>query len=76
MAEGGYKCENCKKASNVEKDLTIYRFPKILVLHLKRFYHSTSRKEKLNNEVEFPIALDMRKYAPHSSKNKLKTIFF
>ena len=65
----GFKCEACKKEVNVEKDLTIFRFPKILVIHLKRFYHSAMRREKLNTMVHFPAtSLDMRKYAPHSSK--------
>ena len=65
----GYKCEGCKKAVDVEKDITLYRFPKLLVIHLKRFYHSMMRKEKLNTSVAFPEkGLDMRKYAPHSCK--------
>ena len=69
MMDCGYKCEGCKKAVSVEKDLTIFRFPKILVIHLKRFYHSAMRREKLNTTVQFPESqLDMRKYAPHSSK--------
>ena len=69
MVDCGFKCEGCKKSVNVEKDLTIYRFPKILVIHLKRFYHSAMRREKLNTTVSFPeTKLDMRNYAPHSSK--------
>jgi ubiquitin C-terminal hydrolase len=68
MIDCGYKCEGCKKIVNVEKDLTLYRFPKVLLIHLKRFYHSTMRKEKLNTTLGFPEKLDMSKYAPHSSK--------
>ena len=68
MIDCGYKCEGCKKPVNVEKDLTIYRFPKVLLIHLKRFYHSAMRKEKLNTTLVFPAKLDMSKYAPHSSK--------
>ena len=66
MIDCGYKCEGCKKTVSVSKDLTIYRFPKILVIHLKRFYHSTMRREKLSTTVKFPELLDMRKFAPHS----------
>ncbi len=68
MVDTGYKCEGCKKPVNVEKDLTIYRFPRVLVIHLKRFYHSAMRREKLNTTVQFPEVLDVSKYAPHSSK--------
>ena len=68
MKDTGYKCEGCKKTVNVEKDLTIYRFPKILLIHFKRFYHSSIRREKINTTVKFPENLDMQRYAPHSSK--------
>ena len=51
MVDCGFKCEGCKNTVSVEKDLTIYRFPKILVIHLKRFYHSSMRREKLNTTV-------------------------
>jgi ubiquitin C-terminal hydrolase len=54
MINCGFKCEKCNKTVNVEKDLTIYRFPKLLVIHLKRFYHSSMRREKLNTTVTFP----------------------
>ena len=60
MINCGYKCEGCKKAVSIEKDLTIYRFPKILVIHLKRFYHSAMRREKISTTVKFPEVLDMR----------------
>ena len=65
----GYKCEGCKKPVDVAKSLSIFRFPKILVIHLKRFYHSYMRREKLNTTIKFPTTgLDLRKYAPNSSK--------
>jgi len=54
IVDAGFKCEGCKKAVNVEKDITLYRFPKLLVIHLKRFYHSSMRREKLNTMVTFP----------------------
>jgi len=41
------------------------------MIHIKRFYHSLMRKEKLNTTVQYPKVLDMRKYAPHSSKIQL-----
>ena len=69
MIDCGYKCSGCKKPVSVEKDLTIYRFPKILVIHLKRFYHSAMRREKLSTTVQFPEKLDVSRYAPHSSKS-------
>ena len=38
MDRCGYKCQKCGAIDNMEKDMTIYRFPRILVIHLKRFY--------------------------------------
>ena len=49
--ECGFKCQKCKKVDNFNKQLSIFRFPKILVIHLKRFYNSSMRREKLNTTV-------------------------
>jgi len=73
MESCGYKCSKCKAVDNMEKEMTIFRFPKILVIHLKRFYNSTMRREKLSTTVNIPTTLDMRQYAPysnHASKQK------
>jgi ubiquitin C-terminal hydrolase len=64
----GYKCSNCKGVDNLEKDITIMRYPKILVVHLKRFYNSSMRREKLSTTIQIPTTLDMRPYGPYSSK--------
>ena len=57
MEECGYKCsnKNCKKVDNFKKDMSLFRFPKILVIHLKRFYNSYMRREKLNTTVKIPM---------------------
>ena len=69
MESCGYKCSKCKKVDNMEKQMTIYRYPKILVIHLKRFYNSTMRREKLSTTVNLPDKLDARPYCtPNSSK--------
>ena len=61
-------CESCRCEVNIEKDLSIYRFPKILVIHLKRFYQIDSKQLKLTTKVQFPEILDVSSFAPHSSK--------
>ena len=68
MVKTGFKCSSCKRKVDISKDLTIYRFPKILVVHLKRFQQSASRATKLNTSVKFPEKLDMTPFAPHSCK--------
>ena len=65
----GFKCEKCKAVDCMSKEFSIFRLPKILVIHLKRFYNSTMRREKLSTSVDIPSNLDMRDY---SSKNSSK----
>jgi len=67
MEECGYKCVKCKKVDNFQKELSIFRFPKILVVHLKRFYNSFMRREKLNTTIKIPINTDFSEFAPYSS---------
>ena len=69
MDKCGYKCSKCKKIDNMEKQMTIFRYPKIFVVHLKRFYNSTMRREKLSTLVNIPDKLDCRPFCtPNSSK--------
>jgi len=67
MENCGYKCSNCKGIDNMEKDISIFKFPRILVVHLKRFYNSSMRREKLSTTIQIPTTLDMRPYGPHAS---------
>lgn len=64
MEKCGYKCSNCKAVDKMEKNITIFRFPKILVIHLKRF----SRREKISTSISIPQTLNMQPYAPLSGK--------
>lgn len=66
MEPCGFKCSKCKVEDNFEKDMSIYRFPQVLVVHLKRFYKSFMRSEKINTMISVPQELDMRPFAPHS----------
>ena len=75
-----FQCSHCKKKVVIEKDYSIYRFPSILVVHLKRFYQvSHNKREKLETVVRFPEILDIQKYAPYSShaskKDAMYTLF-
>lgn len=38
----GYRCPACKKVGAARKQLSIYRQPQVLILHLKRFSSSSS----------------------------------
>ncbi len=66
MLEGSnqYFCEKCNKKVDAKKGLKILSTPDILTLHLKRFDidYNTMNRVKLNNEVIFPLTLDMNKH--------------
>jgi ubiquitin C-terminal hydrolase len=66
MEKCGYKCQNkkCGAVDRMCKDITVFRFPKVLVIHLKRF----SRNSKISSSVKIPSKLDMTPFAPHSGK--------
>ncbi|XP_017093053.2 ubiquitin carboxyl-terminal hydrolase Usp2 isoform X3 [Drosophila bipectinata] len=63
-------CAKCKTRRKCTKSFTIQRFPKYLVIHLKRF--SETRWSKLSNIVEFPTMdreLNMGSYGANSNSN-------
>lgn len=60
------KCSRCKQRRRCTKSFSIQRFPRILVLHLKRFAGSSFRA-KLSTLVDFPQALDLSEFAADSS---------
>jgi ubiquitin C-terminal hydrolase len=64
MEKCGFKCEKCKAVDRMDKDMTIFRFPKILVIHLKRFRN----RQKVSTGIDIPRRLDVSKYAPYSGK--------
>uniref|UniRef100_A0A0K8TRZ2 Ubiquitin carboxyl-terminal hydrolase n=1 Tax=Tabanus bromius TaxID=304241 RepID=A0A0K8TRZ2_TABBR len=69
-------CSKCQTRRKCTKSLTVQRFPKYLVIHLKRF--SETRWSKLSNIVEFPTGekeLNMGPYASNSSSNSLYTLY-
>ncbi|CAG9818965.1 unnamed protein product [Phaedon cochleariae] len=53
----------CEEKRKCLKSLFIHKFPKISVIHLKRFSQTVEFSEKLNTIVDFPlIGLDMSPY--------------
>ncbi|XP_016923732.1 ubiquitin carboxyl-terminal hydrolase Usp2 isoform X5 [Drosophila suzukii] len=69
-------CAKCKTRRKCTKSFTIQRFPKYLVIHLKRF--SETRWSKLSNIVEFPISdseLNMGSYGANSNSNVHYTLY-
>jgi hypothetical protein len=51
-----YFCESCKTRRRSTKKLSVFKFPRVLVVQIKRFrYNSSNRYEKLSTDVSFPL---------------------
>jgi len=59
-------CEKCKKRRKCTKRFLIEIFPKILVIHLKRF-SGTRYRTKLDTKVSFPLELSLSSFAANSN---------
>ncbi|XP_076023983.1 ubiquitin carboxyl-terminal hydrolase 2a isoform X2 [Genypterus blacodes] len=68
-------CYKCKARRRCTKKFTVQKFPKILVLHLKRFSEAR-RSSKLSTFVNFPIKdLDLREFASENSINAVYNLY-
>ncbi|XP_061538015.1 ubiquitin carboxyl-terminal hydrolase 2a isoform X2 [Phycodurus eques] len=68
-------CYKCKARRRCTKKFTIQKFPKILVLHLKRFSEAR-RTSKLSTFVNFPLKdLDLREFASENSINAVYNLY-
>lgn len=55
QGDEAFKCEVCDEKTEATKRLRLYRLPQVLLLHIKRFKYSGTSREKLTNNVTFPI---------------------
>jgi len=66
----GYTCPKCQEQEDIVKVMSVYRLPRILIIHLKRFLYTRRRRRKISAPVNFPISLSMKKFTKlsrHSS---------
>ena len=57
-------CAKCDKRQKCTKSFSIQKFPRILVVHLKRFSPQERYRGKLNSVVDFPLCgLDLSSYS-------------
>ena len=56
-------CPQCKAHVQADKKLDLWTLPEVLIVHLKRFSFSRTRRTKLDNPVTFPVhGLDLGPY--------------
>ncbi|KAK2142358.1 hypothetical protein LSH36_965g00004 [Paralvinella palmiformis] len=69
-------CARCKKRQRCKKRFYIQRFPKVLIIHLKRFNQGSYYRSKLQTKVEFPInRLDLSPYAAQSKGSPVYNLY-
>ncbi|KAJ8343092.1 hypothetical protein SKAU_G00330200 [Synaphobranchus kaupii] len=69
-------CYRCKSRRKCTKKFTVQKFPKILVLHLKRFSEARVRASKLSTFVSFPMRdLDLGEFASENSANAVYNLY-
>jgi len=63
-------CERCKTRRRCTKFYSLYKLPKVLVIHLKRFSPTERFRSKLGTTVTFPLtALDVAKFSDSPSRS-------
>uniref|UniRef100_A0A8B9VI97 Ubiquitin carboxyl-terminal hydrolase n=1 Tax=Anas zonorhyncha TaxID=75864 RepID=A0A8B9VI97_9AVES len=69
-------CCRCKARTRCTKKFSIQKFPKILVLHLKRFSEARIRASKLTTFVNFQLKdLDLREFAAQSCNHAVYNLY-
>jgi ubiquitin C-terminal hydrolase len=59
-----YHCEKCNQKVNAVKQFRLKRLSNTLIIHLKRFKFNvlSMQKEKLQNRIQFPLTLNVKKF--------------
>ncbi|KFK40800.1 hypothetical protein AALP_AA2G042900 [Arabis alpina] len=65
-----YQCEKCKQKVKAIKQLTVFKAPDVLTIHLKRF--EAHRSEKIDRKVQFTSAIDMKPFVSGRYEGNLK----
>lgn len=69
-------CDRCKTRRRMTKKLSIYKFPPVLVLHLKRFSEGSRFRQKLSHLVKFPLSgLDLTPFASKHYEDETPPVY-
>jgi ubiquitin C-terminal hydrolase len=61
-------CDKCKIKKICSKKLSVYKYPRVMVVHIKRFRYNADSRQKLSTDVVFPTnGLDLK---PFLSKDR------
>lgn len=62
LIKENYRCYNCKTNTEAMKDISIFKSPEIITLHLKRFEFSNMNTHKLTKFISYPNKFNFRPY--------------
>ncbi|CAI9098848.1 OLC1v1035571C1 [Oldenlandia corymbosa var. corymbosa] len=68
--ERQYQCQQCKQKVRALKQLTIYKAPEVLSIHLKRF--GSFRGQKIDKKIQFGPTLDLKSFVTGPYDGDLK----
>eukprot|EP01102_Stenamoeba_stenopodia_P009014 TRINITY_DN2643_c1_g1_i1.p1 TRINITY_DN2643_c1_g1~~TRINITY_DN2643_c1_g1_i1.p1 ORF type:complete len:939 (-),score=214.91 TRINITY_DN2643_c1_g1_i1:15-2783(-) len=67
-------CPSCKEHRRAWKKFDLWRLPKVLIIHLKRFQYTRAFREKIGIMIDFPVTnLDLTPYLMPESPNLKST---
>jgi hypothetical protein len=70
-ATDAWYCIKCKEHREAFKKFDIWKLPRVVVVHLKRFQFSRTWREKIDALVDFPVrGLDLARYVQGPGKNE------
>lgn len=69
--ERQYQCQQCKQKVKALKQLTVYKAPHVLAIHLKRF-GSHMLGQKIDRKIEFGPSLDLKPFVTGPYDGELK----
>ncbi|KAK9692624.1 ubiquitin carboxyl-terminal hydrolase, variant 2 [Basidiobolus ranarum] len=77
LGEGNlWFCSNCQKYQRATKKIDLWKLPEVLVIHLKRFYHTNSYRKKLEVFVDFPSEfINLAKWLSTNSTNSTYRLY-
>lgn len=73
-ADNAWKCPRCGKVQ-ASKEMTVFRSPRVLIIHLKRFKHSKGYVKKNDSQVAVPLSLDLAPFmtsSPYRSQTQYR----
>lgn len=64
-------CSNCKDHRRAFKQLSLFRLPDVLVVHLKRFSYTEYSRDRIDTEVSYPVAgLDLAPFLDSTAEEQ------